>query len=101
MYTTLFFPGEEHHVDISDYLLILDKKQLYDLGLTLGLLHQHLKNLMDSPMFLDDLIAAWLRKEDAVGQRFPPTWRNLVRALRTPRVSQHGIADRISKEKCQ
>ena len=93
---------EEHHFEVVDYLspLETDKKQLLVLGGVLGLRYNKLKGMMDSVSFLGDIIEAWLRREDYVGQKCPPTWGNLVTALRHPRVGQTGIADRILREIC-
>ena len=54
--------------------------------------------MKDSATFLDDMVAAWLRREDSVDSRSPPTWRNLVKALRHERVKQTGIANTIENE---
>lgn len=44
-----------------------------------------------SSTFLDDVVAAWLHRED----KCVPTWENLVKALRHPRLKQTGIANKI------
>ena len=54
---------------------------------------------MDSSTFLDDVIAAWLRREDQVNKKGEPCWTVLVRALEHPRVGQCGISQKIRKEK--
>ena len=54
---------------------------------------------MDSATFLDDVIAAWLRKEDQVTEKGEPSWTVLVNALKHPRVGQTGIANNIVKDK--
>lgn len=85
---------------ITGYLqdLAAERKILTDLGQVLGLRYSRLKG-MDLSSLLDDMIAAWLRKEDDVMDRCPPTWRNLVMALRDKRVRQNGIAATIAKDK--
>lgn len=45
----------------------MNKHQIYVLGLALGLSHNKLENMQDSWRFLDDVIIAWLRREDQVG----------------------------------
>ena len=45
--------------------------------------------------YLDNMVTAWLRQEDDVMKRHPPTWRNLVKALRDKMVRQNGIASTI------
>jgi len=54
---------------------------------------------MDSQTFRDDMVAAWLLREDQVIRRGVPTWRTLVRALRDRRVNQIGVADKIAADK--
>ena len=75
----------------------MEKTQIYNLGLVLGLRHSKLKTMMDSATFCDDVIAAWLRKEDEVLERGKPSWTVLVDALKRCRVGQTGIANTIAK----
>ena len=86
-------------VDVTSYLLNLGSTHIYNLGLTLGLNQPHMKNMMGSQTFRDDMIAAWLQREDQVIRRGVPTWRTLVRALRDRRVNQIGVADKIAADK--
>ena len=86
-------------VDVTDYLLHLGKAEIHNLGLTLGLYHPHLKSMRDSETFREDMIAAWLQKEDQVIKMGVPTWETLVKALRHPRVNQTGLAEKIETEK--
>ena len=53
----------------------------------------------DSDTFKEDMIAAWLQKEDQVTRRGLPTWETLVNALRDDQVKQHGVADKIATDK--
>ena len=53
----------------------------------------------DSKTFLDDVLTAWIRKEDYVEQKGLPTWETPVRALRHPRIGQTGLANDISRDK--
>ena len=85
-------------VEVTDYLLDMEKAQLYDLSLVLGLRHSKLKTMMDSNTFRDDVIAAWLRKEDQVPEKGEPSWTVLVDALKHRRVGQTGIANTIAKD---
>ena len=55
--------------------------------------------MASSETFRDDMIAAWLQKEDRVTKRGVPTWETLVKALRDRRVNQTGLTDRIEAEK--
>ena len=86
-------------VDVTDYLLHLGKAEIHNLGLTLGLYHPHLKSMRDSETFREDMIAAWLQKEDQVIKSGMPTWETLVKALRHPRVNQTGLAEKIETDK--
>ena len=89
--------GEKDLLGITDYLLDMDKSHIYHLGLVLGLRQNKAKALMDSPTFLDDVITAWLRKEDHVTEQGEPSWTVLVNALKHRRVGQTGIANKIAK----
>ena len=56
--------------------------------------------MMHSETYREDVIAAWLRRQDDVDQkRGIPTWRTLVEALRDRQVGQEGIARIISTTK--
>ena len=92
-------PDEEDLIDITDYLLPLEKTHIYNLGLVLGISQHKTKAMMDSTTFLDDVIAAWLRREDQVNKKGEPSWTVLIRALEHPRVRQCGISQKIRKEK--
>ena len=91
--------GEEDLTDITDYLLPLEKTHIYNLGLVIGISQHKTKAMMDSSTFLDDVIAAWLRREDLVKKKGEPSWTVLVRALEHHRVGQCGISQNIRKEK--
>ena len=85
-------------VDITGYLHEMEKNQIYQLGLVLGLDHIKLKKKMDSSStFLEDVIAAWLCQEDSVKMRGEPSWMVLIKALKIPRVGQMGIAAKIAE----
>ena len=77
----------------------LDETHIYLLGQALGLSQQKVKGMKKSNIFLDEVIAAWLRREDHVEKKGKPTWRTLVTALRHPRIGQTGLANRICEEK--
>ena len=74
----------------------MEKSHIYNLGLVLGLRQTKTKALMNSPTFLDDVITAWLRKEDQVTEKGEPSWTVLVNALKHRRVGQTGIAKTIA-----
>jgi len=86
-------------LEVTNYLLDFGQTDIYNLGLTLGLNHPHLSKMETSNTFRDNMIAAWLQKEDQVLKMGLPTWETLVKALRTPRVKQTGVASKIAAEK--
>ena len=55
--------------------------------------------MKDSETFIDDMIDAWLQKEDQVTKKGKPTWETLVKALRRPKVNQIRVAEKIETEK--
>lgn len=95
MHTNTLFSvhkGISHHFEVSKYINELDHDQIRTLGGALGLEFPKLSR-MNTP--LSDVVAAWLRREDNVKE--PPTWKNLVKALRS--IGQNGIANRIEQDK--
>ena len=92
-------PAEEDLVDIAEYLAGIGKAGILNLGLVLGLSYDKLKANMNCDTFLNDVIAAWLRKEDFVKKKGEPSWTTLVNALKHPTVKQEGIANKIEQEK--
>ena len=86
-------------MEITDYLLEFNEKQIYDLGLVLGLRYATVVEIKRSATYRDDMIAAWLAKVDDVGKKGGPTWRNLSNAMRHKRLTQNGIADKIASDK--
>ena len=90
---------ENDLLEITDYLLNMEKSHIYNLGLVLGLTQTRVKAMKDSDTFLDDVIAAWLRREDYVKEKGEPSWTILISALKNPIVSQTRIADNIAKDK--
>ena len=84
----------------TTYSTCMEKTHIYNLGLVLGLRHIKVKNMKDtSDTFLDDVIAAWLQKQDKVTEKGEPSWTVLINALKHPRVGQTGIANNIAKDK--
>ena len=98
-YFSLPFSGEDDLLDVTDYLHNMDKTHIYNLGLVLGLTQTKVKAKKDSDTFLDDVITAWLRREDKVSEKGEPSWTVLANALKHRRVGQTGIADDIAKDK--
>ena len=89
----------DDHPEVTDYLLDLTQTDIHNLGLTLGLYHRHLRSMKDSDTFRDDMIDAWLQKEDQVTKRGVPTWETLVKALKDRKVNQIKVAERIETDK--
>ena len=54
---------------------------------------------MDTPTFLQDMLAGWLEKVDRIIITGVPTWKRLVKALKDPRVGQTGLASKIEQDK--
>ena len=58
-------------MEITGYLKDLNKSQIYDLGLVLGLDYHHVVDLRDNcgrnQDFLDAVVVSWLQKERNVG----------------------------------
>ena len=82
---------------ICGYLHQMDQPQIHLLGGELGLIVFNLEKMQNLP---NDMVKAWLRKEDKVKEKSgdPLTWNILVKALQT--IGQDGIADDILREKC-
>ena len=89
--------GDDDFLEITEYLIDLEKTDVYNLGLVLGLSRRKVVAKMESKTFLDDIITAWLQKEDQV--KGEPSWTVLVSALKHRRVGQTGIASNIAKAK--
>ena len=89
--------GDDDFLEITEYLIDLEKTDVYNLGLVLGLSRRKVVAKMESKTFLDDIITAWLQKEDQV--KGEPSWTVLVSALKHRRVGKTGIAANIAKDK--
>ena len=83
------------HFAVKCFLMDLDNEQLTALGEALGLSYPKLKRMTN---ILDEMVAAWLNREDDVlNTSGEPTWRRLVEALE--KIGQRGVAEDIKKEK--
>ena len=92
--------AESDIFEISGYLHKLDRTNFFRLGLCLGLRHSSIEDMKHSETYREDIIAAWLRRQDDVDQKTGiPTWRTLVKALENPQIGQVGIARTISSDK--
>ena len=89
--------GEDDLVEVTDYLMDLERSQIYHLGLVLGLSHRRVVDLRDSRAsnleFLDAVVLHWIQRLDRVEE---VSWSALVRALHHPRLGQTGIANTIT-----
>ena len=89
------FADYKHHSEVANYLRALPNDEVTHLGLALGLTYRKLKSMQQCP---DDMVDAWLRKEENVLEKSGrPTWTSLVKALRG--IRQEGIAQYIEKIK--
>lgn len=82
---------------ISYFHELVEKAAVCNLGIQLGIHYNRIKTMMDSPIFLHDVLAAWLKQVDQVQQKGVPTWKRLVTSLRT--IGQNGIATNIEHDK--
>ena len=81
----------EDHFEITEFLRNLDKNVLIRLGGALGLSYSKLKKM--EPL-CEEMVAAWLNKEDNVSKSGEPSWKSLKAAL--IKISQTGLADTIT-----
>ena len=81
------------HKKITNYLRILDKDHCISLGLAFGLEYPNLNKMKRYP---EDVVAAWLRKQDNVCIECLPTWSNLASALE--QIGQKGIANEVKSK---
>lgn len=86
---------------ITSYLHLLSRTSTFNLGLVLGLSYGRLKLLIDSPDYLTEILAGWLQGLDQVQGTGIPTWGRQVEALRDPRVSQNGVANKVEQKECK
>ena len=91
--------GMDNLMEVTDYLNNLNKSHIYNLGLVLGLDYKRVVDLRENcgsnQDFLDAVVASWLQKDDRVKD---VSWTALITALRSKRLGQNGIAERIAKE---
>jgi len=52
--------SDEDFLEITEYLMQMEKTNIYNLGLVLGLSQHKVKAKKDTDTFLDDIITAWL-----------------------------------------
>lgn len=78
----------------------MNSQQMFNLGQVWGLHFQTAARIMKSDTYHDEMVDAWLKKQEDVSTRCPPTWRNLVKSLKHERVKQNGIAEKVEQERC-
>ena len=80
----------DHH-DVCQEINNLSQEELINLGDELGLSYPRLKQMTPLP---EEMVAAWLSKEDIVLKRTgQPTWSSLADALK--RIGQASLAEKI------
>ena len=85
------------HATICEYLKDIDRRELIQLGGTLGLDFSKIRRMQYIP---EDMIAAWLRREDNVLERSgEPTWKSLIHCLQ--KIGQKGVAKSIEGDLLQ
>ena len=80
------------HSKISRFLQHVPLSDLKRLGGSLGISHSKILR-MSEPELAEDLVAAWLRREDTVLEVGKPTLRILATHLKT--IGQNGLAHDI------
>ena len=86
----------KHHYDIWQILKDLTSSQLRTLGCALGLSYSRLERMTQSDL-PNEMIAAWLRREDDVPERSgQPTWNTLACKLKD--IGQTGKSDDITQK---
>ena len=95
----ILFAGPDYVVDVVEYLILsLNKMQIYQLGLVLGISHNRLEDKKESNTFLYDMIGFWLNQVDRVADKGKPSWVRLAQALKNPTLGQVGLAKKIIDE---
>ena len=78
------------HFSVSKFLKELPDKDLVSLGGGLGLHYPKLRKMKTLP---DDMVAAWIRREDNVLLKGDPCLRILAEALKN--IGQNGVAQNV------
>ena len=81
------------HYTITKHLKDLIAEDLIELGVVLGLYYPHLCKMQHHNL-LEDMVAAWLNREDKVPTTSgDPTWASLIKALQD--INLPGVAKEI------
>ena len=87
---------QKHHSQITQYLTSLKKEELVHVGLRLGLHYLTLKK-MSPESLLNDMVNAWLRRDDDVIEGSgEPSWESLSKARED--CGHKGIASDVKKK---
>ena len=81
------------------YLVTLNRNDVINLGLVLGLWFTTLVNLPNENL-INHMLCLWLQEADSVGSKGKPSWKSIVLGLRDKQVRQNGIANTIAKDHC-
>ena len=97
--TAYLCAGTGDLMDVTEYLKCLNKSEIYDLGLVLGLDYHRVVDFEEkyssNRRFLDSVVVSWLQKKDKVKD---VSWKALAETLRHPRLGHNGIATSISTD---
>ena len=89
-----FCVGVDDLRDVFEQLHSLNKTEIHNLGLMLGISHKRLLR-MEQSNFLNEMIYSWLTQVDNVPSEGRPSWETLAEALNHPTIGQTGLAQRI------
>lgn len=85
---------------MAEYLRDLDDDSLYKAAVRVGITAANAKRMLRHSVSLcDEVVSAWLSRQDNVPAQCPPSWRNLEQVLRHRHVGQTGVANRLKKDK--
>ena len=82
--------------EVSEYIEDLDVARLYELGGQLGLKTAKLRKIPSLQLSLK-MSELWLQQDYSVSKIGTPSWKGLVRALRS--VGANGVANKVEREK--
>ena len=80
------------HFAVCQYLRDVPDEAIRTLGTALGLNYPKVQKMKSLP---EDMVAAWIRREDNVLDNGDPTLRKLAKALKEPGIGQGGVAHKI------
>ena len=89
-----FCVGVDDLRDVFEQLHSLNKTEIHNLGLMLGISHKRLLR-MEQSNFLNEMIYSWLTQVDSVPSEGRPSWETLAEVLNHPTIGQTGLAQKI------